>query len=163
MTAEWPPNWTDRVSGANCEMCRSTRNDEDQYGIRIHATEHSDAILQRASIQRGYTLVIWRGRHVVEPFELTSSEAANYWHDVLTVARALSTYYQPLKMNYETLGNTVPHLHTHLLPRYTDDPAPGKPFPLLPRNGSENVIDPTQLAEDAAALRALVPWKRDTY
>jgi diadenosine tetraphosphate (Ap4A) HIT family hydrolase len=25
-----------------------------------------------------------------------------------------------------TLGNTVPHLHTHVLPRYQDDPAPGR-------------------------------------
>lgn len=54
-------------------------------------------MLQQASIQRGYTLVIWRGRHVVEPFELTEAEAADYWRDVLTVARALNTYYQPLR------------------------------------------------------------------
>jgi diadenosine tetraphosphate (Ap4A) HIT family hydrolase len=25
-----------------------------------------------------------------------------------------------------TLGNTVPHLHAHVLPRYQDDPAPGR-------------------------------------
>ena len=41
-------------------------------------------------------------------------------------------------MNYETLGNTVPHLHTHLVPRFTEDPAPGRPFPLLPQNGEES-------------------------
>lgn len=156
MTAGWPPNWHDRISGASCEMCRSQRSDEDQYGIRIYATEHTDAVLQRASIQRGYALVIWRGRHVVEPFELTDAEASEYWRDVLTVARALSTFYQPLKMNYETLGNTVPHLHTHLLPRYVEDPAPGRPFPLLPQSGAEAVIDPAELAEDAAALRDLL-------
>jgi hypothetical protein len=28
-----------------------------------------------------------------------------------------------MKLNYFTLGNTVPHLHTHVLPRYQDDPA----------------------------------------
>ncbi|HEV3288196.1 MAG TPA: UTRA domain-containing protein, partial [Streptosporangiaceae bacterium] len=38
--------------------------------------------------------------------------------------------YEPLKMNYETLGNSLPHLHTHLVPRYTEDPRPGQPFPL---------------------------------
>ncbi len=156
MTTGWPSNWSDRISGADCEMCRSKRNDEDQYGIRIYATEHSDAVLQRASIQRGYTLVVWRGRHVVEPFELTDHEAATYWHDVLAVARALSTFYQPLKMNYETLGNTVPHLHTHLLPRYVEDPAPGRPFPLLPQNGSETPANPAKLSEDAAALRSIL-------
>lgn len=156
MTTEWPSNWSDRISGASCEMCSSERNDEDQYGIRIHATEHTDAVLQRASIQRGYTLVIWRGRHVVEPFELTDAEATAYWRDVLTVARALNTFYQPLKMNYETLGNTVPHLHTHLLPRYVKDPAPGRPFPLQPQDGSEATVNTAQLAGDAASLRKLL-------
>ena len=156
MTIEWPPNWSDRITGDSCEMCHSTRSDDDEYGIRIYATKHSDAVLQRASIQRGYTLVIWRGRHVVEPFELTDDEAANYWHDVLAVARALNTFYQPLKMNYETLGNTVPHLHTHLLPRYVEDPAPGRPFPLLPQSGSEALINSSDLARDATALRDLL-------
>jgi diadenosine tetraphosphate (Ap4A) HIT family hydrolase len=65
--------------------------------------------LQRADIQPGYTLVIRRGRHVVEPYELTESEAAAYWQAVTTVARALAEFYRPLKMNYQTLGNTVPH------------------------------------------------------
>jgi diadenosine tetraphosphate (Ap4A) HIT family hydrolase len=27
-----------------------------------------------------------------------------------------------------TPGNTVPHLHAHVLPRYQDDPAPGGPI-----------------------------------
>ena len=27
------------------------------------------------------------------------------------------------------LGNSVPHLHTHIVPRYADDPRPGWPFP----------------------------------
>jgi diadenosine tetraphosphate (Ap4A) HIT family hydrolase len=76
--------------------------------VRTEAPEHTDAVLQRASIQRGYTLVIWRGRHVVEPFQLTDAEASEYWRDVLAVARVLNAFHQPLKMNYETLGNTVP-------------------------------------------------------
>ncbi len=136
-------------------MCQSKRLDEDTYGIRIFSTDDVDAVLQRTDIQRGYTLVIWRGRHVVEPFELTEPEAQSYWKATLTVAKALATFYRPLKMNYETLGNTVPHLHTHLLPRFVEDPAPGRPFPLLPQSG-ESQIDPAQLAGDAAALRALL-------
>jgi len=156
MDNEWPENWSDRISGRACEMCRSERADEDSYGIRIFSTDEADAMLQRADIQRGYTIVIWRGRHVVEPFELTESEAASYWKTTLTVAKALAAFYRPLKINYETLGNTVPHLHTHLLPRFVEDPAPGMPFPLRPQSGDEARIDPALLASDAAALRALL-------
>src|SRR5215204_4874812 len=113
MTSGWPEDWKSLITGEGCEMCESDRPDEDKYGVRIHATEIADAILQRADIQRGYTLVIWRGRHVTEPFELSDVEAAAYWREVVKVAKALADYYQPLKMNYETLGNSLPHLHTH--------------------------------------------------
>jgi diadenosine tetraphosphate (Ap4A) HIT family hydrolase len=150
-------NWDQLTQGIGCEMCESARADSDQNGIRIMATENTDAVLQRAAVQSGYTLVIWRGRHITEPTELTGREASDYWLDVLTVARALMEHYNPIKMNYETLGNSLPHLHTHLVPRYaTGDPAPGKPFPLLPLDGSEPTVDDARLWSDARALRGLI-------
>jgi len=136
-------------------MCQAGRPDADRYGIRIHEGKYSDAYLQRADVQRGYTLVIWRGRHVSEPTELDEAEAAGYWAEVLAVARALISVYEPLKMNYETLGNSLPHLHTHLVPRYTDDPRPGQPFPLSSRLPDEEIPDDRLLAE-AAELRSLL-------
>jgi diadenosine tetraphosphate (Ap4A) HIT family hydrolase len=156
MKPQWPSDWNERIAGTKCEMCSSPRVDSDQYGIRIYSTPEVDAILQRAKIQPGYTLVIWRGRHVVEPYELADSEAATYWREVLKVAKALADHYRPKKMNYETLGNTVPHLHTHLIPRFIEDPAPGQPFPLLPQNGSETNIDEQSLIADAATLSAIL-------
>lgn len=155
MTSHWPSNWAERLSGASCEMCRSERR-----GRRARHPNYSsgsvDAVLQRAQIQRGYTLVIWRGRHVVEPYDLDESEASSYWLDVLKVSKALAKHYLPLKMNYETLGKTVPHLHTHLLPRFFEDPAPGRPFPLLPQTGEESRVSDDVLRADALALRALL-------
>lgn len=160
MNAQWPKDWHERVAGINCEMCGSARPDEDGYGIRVHRTETVDAVLQRARIQRGYTLVIWRGRHVVEPYELTDDEAAAYWPEVIKVARAIARHLQPLKMNYETLGNTVPHLHTHLIPRFREDPAPGRPFPLLPQDGTEQQVDDLTLRTDAEAIGRLIDGDR---
>jgi diadenosine tetraphosphate (Ap4A) HIT family hydrolase len=156
MAARWPLDWNERIAGTNCEMCEGRSPEADHYGIRIYQSILVDAVLQRADIQRGYTLVIWRGRHVVEPFELNDDEAGQYWLDVLRVAKALAQFYKPLKMNYETLGNTVPHLHTHLLPRYEADPAPGQPFPLLPQSGDEPSIDDAILTSDAETLRQLL-------
>jgi diadenosine tetraphosphate (Ap4A) HIT family hydrolase len=157
MNTKWPTRWNQLIQGIGCEMCDSDRPDEDKYGIRIHKTKNTDTVLQRADIQRGYTLVIWRGRHVTEPFELTDLEASGYWLTVLKVAKVLAEYYKPLKMNYETLGNSLPHLHTHLVPRYIeDDPAPGRPFPLLPQNGRERAMPEVRLQTEAADLRALL-------
>jgi diadenosine tetraphosphate (Ap4A) HIT family hydrolase len=152
MTA-WPADWSARYSGTTCSMCSANRQDEDEFGIRIQAGRFSDAYLQRADVQRGYTLVIWRGRHIAEPTDLGIEEASGYWLEVLDVARALQRHYQPLKMNYETLGNTVPHLHTHLIPRYLEDPAPGRPYPLSPDLSGFPPIPEPQLRQDAAALR----------
>lgn len=152
---DWPGNWADLTKGIGCEMCQAGRPESDQYGVRILEGRYSDAYLQRADVQRGYTVVIWRGRHVTEPTELDDLEAAGYWAEVLAVARAMITVYQPLKMNYETLGNSLPHLHTHLLPRFTEDPRPGQPFPLSAQQPAERIPEARLLAE-AAELRLLL-------
>jgi diadenosine tetraphosphate (Ap4A) HIT family hydrolase len=88
-----------------------------------------DAYLQRDGRQRGYAIATWRGRHVAEPTELSAEEAAQYWLEVLEVGRAIESAFGAVKMNYEVLGNSLPHLHTHVMPRYSEDPRPGWPFP----------------------------------
>lgn len=149
----WPAAWDDLVRGVGCPMCDQGRPERTAYGVLIRAGEHTDAYLQRAAVRPGYSLVIWRGRHITEPTELTAEEACAYWTEVLAVARGLIAHYRPLKMNYETLGNTLPHLHTHLVPRYRADPAPGRPFPLgrpVPDLPAERV------EQQAAELRKLL-------
>jgi diadenosine tetraphosphate (Ap4A) HIT family hydrolase len=98
-------------------------------------------------------VVIWRERHVAEPTELSWDEASGYWREVLAVARALEQQFRPMKMNIEMLGNTTPHLHTHLRPRYLDDPAPFGPLP----HGTDYPPFPEdQLRADADALKMLL-------
>jgi diadenosine tetraphosphate (Ap4A) HIT family hydrolase len=48
----------------------------------------------------------------------------------------------------------VPHLHTHLLPRHADDPAPGKPFPwhLM---GAAPVVPEQAFSQQVSDLRGL--------
>ena len=80
------------------------RPDEDGHGIRVLAGRYSDAYLQRASWQPGYTIVVWRGRHVAEPTELDEEEAGGYWREVLRVASALERHYRPVKLNLPDAG-----------------------------------------------------------
>ncbi len=135
-------------------MCAQGRPDETRWGVRFFAGAVSDAYLQRASIQRGYSIVVWRGRHVAEPTELSTDEAAAYWLEVLRVGRALEQHLDPVKMNYEVLGNSLPHLHAHVLPRYADDPRPGWPFPFPADEPPPHPED--ELRADVEALRALL-------
>jgi diadenosine tetraphosphate (Ap4A) HIT family hydrolase len=146
----WPDDWAERKRGKGCPMCAGGRPDETPYGIRIKAGRYSDAYLQTHGIVRGYSIVIWRGRHVAEPTELEWEEASGYWREVLNVARALDEQYRPVKMNIEMLGNTLPHLHTHMRPRYIDDPAAFGP---LPHGLHDPAFPEEQLRADAGALR----------
>ena len=140
-------------------MCSQGRPGETEYGARIFAGQVSDAYLQRADIQRGYSVVVWRGRHVAEPTELTDADAAAYGSEVLRVGRALELVLQPVKLNYNLLGNAVPHLHTHIVPRYADDPRPGWPFP-FPDPDPEPMPD-DRLMADVEALRRAVDERGD--
>jgi len=56
-------------------------------------------------------------------------------------AQALDALFRPAKMNYEIHGNTIPHLHIHLFPRFAGDPFVGRPIdprgPLHTRTGDD--------------------------
>jgi diadenosine tetraphosphate (Ap4A) HIT family hydrolase len=126
---EWPQSFYDLKRGEGCPMCEQGRPEETEYGVRFFAGEVSDAYLQKADIQRGYSVVVWRGRHVAEPTELSAGEATQYWLEVLQAARRIESRLEPVKLNYQLFGNALPHLHTHVIPRYARDPRPGWPFP----------------------------------
>ena len=68
---KWPNEFYELKRGEGCPMCAQGRPEETEYGIRFFAGEVADAYLQRAKVQRGYTVVVWRGRHVAEPTELS--------------------------------------------------------------------------------------------
>jgi diadenosine tetraphosphate (Ap4A) HIT family hydrolase len=149
---EWAERWYAWRTGDGCPSCAEGRPDESPSGVRYFEGEVADAYLVRADIQRGLSFVVWRGRHVVEPTELSDDEAAMYGHEVLLVGRALQETFAAVKMNYNVLGNSVPHLHTHVVPRYADDPRPGWPFPFP--EPDPKPMPQERLARDVALLRA---------
>ena len=151
---EWPESFYALRLGEGCAMCAEGRPEETDFGISIFAGDVCDAYLQRDGRQRGYTIAIWRGRHVAEPTELEPGEAGRYWLEVLGVGRALEQYLEPVKLNYEVLGNSLPHLHTHVMPRYADDPHPGWPFPHPAERPPPHPEE--DLRRDAKALRAAI-------
>jgi diadenosine tetraphosphate (Ap4A) HIT family hydrolase len=68
----------------------------------------------------GYACLVAK-RHVREPFELPMRDRAAFWEDAMHAAKVLAGIFQPVKMNYEIHGNTIPHLHMHLYPRMASD------------------------------------------
>jgi diadenosine tetraphosphate (Ap4A) HIT family hydrolase len=150
----WPQEFFEMRQGVGCPMCAEGRPDETPHGIRFFAGEVADAYLRKPSIQRGLSIVVWRGRHVAEPTEFTDDEARTYMQELFTVGRAIEHVMRPVKMNYNLLGNAVPHLHTHVVPRYADDPKPGWPFP-FPETDPPDFPD-DDLRRDVDALREAI-------
>jgi diadenosine tetraphosphate (Ap4A) HIT family hydrolase len=151
---EWPSQFYAWRAGTDCPSCADGRPDETEWGVRFFAGVVSDAYLVRADVQRGLAIVVWRGRHVVEPTDLSDAEASAYGREVLMVGRAVQDAFAPIKLNYNVLGNSVPHLHTHIVPRYADDPRPGWPFPFPdPEPGP---MPQARLEQDAKRLRVLL-------
>lgn len=148
----WPDRFYEIREGRNCPFCADGRPDLTADGVRYFAGKFADAYLRLSPVQRGLSVVIWRGRHVSEPTELSESEAAGYFADLLTVGRAIETVLAPIKINYDVLGNSVPHLHTHVVPRYANDPRPGWPFPFPDPEPSP--LTPAEARTDVEALRA---------
>jgi diadenosine tetraphosphate (Ap4A) HIT family hydrolase len=122
MKRTWPHDWQARRAGHDCPTCREGRPDAGQSGVRFFAGQWADAYLQRRPPQPGTAVVVFRGtRHVADPCDFTDDELAGYWAEVRTAAKAIEHAYRPCQLNYATLGNAVPHVHTHITPRYPDD------------------------------------------
>jgi diadenosine tetraphosphate (Ap4A) HIT family hydrolase len=150
----WASDFEAMKRGEGCEMCEQGRPEEDGYGIRFAQGRYSDAYLEKAAVQRGWSVVVWRGRHVAEATELSDEEATEYWREVLAASRAVEMHYRPLKLNLMQLGNALPHLHTHVLPRYSDDAQGGGPFEFPTEDVGLRTGEELRL--DVAALRGLV-------
>ena len=60
--------------------------------------------------------------HVKEMTDLPPADQAALMHVVFAAEAALREVMQPDKINLASLGNVVPHLHWHVIPRFADDP-----------------------------------------
>ncbi len=60
--------------------------------------------------------------HVKEMTDLQAADQQDLMHVVLASEAALREVMAPDKVNLASLGNVVPHLHWHVIPRFADDP-----------------------------------------
>jgi diadenosine tetraphosphate (Ap4A) HIT family hydrolase len=86
----------------------------------------SVALLGAWQFYRGYCVLVSR-THATELSGLDDATRRAYLDEMCLLARAIEVSYRPAKLNYELLGNQVPHLHWHLFPRYADDPDARRP------------------------------------
>lgn len=112
------------MTSTPCPMCDRWLNDAD---LRIAELEHSYLILNRDQFFPGYCLLFTK-QHQTELFLLDKEVRQGLMEEVSRVAQALAACFQPDKLNYELLGNMVPHIHWHLVPRFRSEPLWPRPI-----------------------------------
>jgi diadenosine tetraphosphate (Ap4A) HIT family hydrolase len=98
-------------------MCCRWESDAE---LRIAELDHSYVILNRNQFFPGYTLLFSK-THVTELFHLDRRERGELMEEVSRTVKALFDVFRPDKINYELLGNMVPHMHWHLVPRFASE------------------------------------------
>ncbi|OLL33378.1 HIT family protein [Burkholderia sp. SRS-W-2-2016] len=98
----------------DCVFCREDGGDVlwQDDSLRVVLADEAD--------YPGFCRVIWNA-HVAEFSDLSGSERDRVMHAVYAVERALRRVMQPVKINLASLGNQVPHVHWHVIPRYSND------------------------------------------
>ena len=91
------------------------------------ANDHAIALRDSFPISKGHTLVIPK-RHVKSVFDLADAEQQAIWSLVAEVRKKLAEELNPDAFNVgvndgEAAGQTVPHAHVHVIPRFKGDVA----------------------------------------
>jgi diadenosine tetraphosphate (Ap4A) HIT family hydrolase len=87
---------------------------------------HSIALLGPWQYYTGYCVLVSRN-HFAELHQVPKVERSAFLDEMVLLSQAIALAFEPRKMNCESLGNQVPHLHWHLFPRRHDDPDALKP------------------------------------
>jgi diadenosine tetraphosphate (Ap4A) HIT family hydrolase len=141
------------TSAANCDLCVTDggqtlwRNDK----LRVVAVEGAEG-----RDYPGFCRVVWNA-HVKEMSDLPDADKSLIMAAVFRVETALRAALTPEKINLASLGNMTPHVHWHVIPRYTHDATFPKPIWAARTSAvapGEDVIDTLKAHESAGA------WKR---
>jgi len=124
-----PAAWRGLCDGSSCPVCLR--------GIALDTIATMEAawlaMAERAPMP-GYACLVSRV-HAVELHDLTVAQAEAFMRDVRRTSAAVSAATGAVKLNLEIHGNTLPHLHVHVFPRYIGDRFERGP------------IDPSQVSE----------------
>ncbi len=117
-----PPAGRAAARRTPCPICeRVSRLGRGRDPFLVREFEHSILAVGEHQFHRGYCVLLLK-RHAREPHELPSRVRAGLFRELAEAARAVEAAFRPWKMNYACLGNVVPHIHWHLIPRYESDP-----------------------------------------
>jgi diadenosine tetraphosphate (Ap4A) HIT family hydrolase len=144
--------WESFARGAGCPL-DAPRPASSEHWDLVAALSVSSLYLAANQTYRGHCQLIFDVRHVARPDQLSASEWASLCADLFAAQAAIVRTVSPDHLNVESLGNVVPHVHWHIVPRYRDDPRWGLPIWLT--SLAEMIHTPLPVGERAALIRHL--------
>jgi diadenosine tetraphosphate (Ap4A) HIT family hydrolase len=120
-----PDHWLFEAKKENCHYC--CKDEDPSQSSTVKLFKYSELCAHPRVCLKGTCYLITR-EHYVELFDLDDDALLGFMQEVQVAARVLKEVTAAFKINYEIHGNTVPHLHLHLFPRYVDDPFAGVPI-----------------------------------
>ena len=132
-----PAAWEALRRGDTCPVCRDGKPRD-----VVAELEASWVTMGEEAPMRGYACLVFR-RHAVELHDLDAEEGAAFMRDAQRLSRAVAVATAAVKLNYEVHGNTLPHLHLHVFPRFVGDPFEDRPID--PRSVTGPVYAPGEL------------------
>lgn len=109
----------------NCKFCGSAQLRPDM--VEVGPLPGGTLYLHRDQTHPGRLLMV-SARHVRKITDLTPEEYTPLMDSVYRAAQAVTSLYQPDKINYLIFGDTSTHLHIHIVPKYRDGKDWGKVF-----------------------------------
>ncbi len=131
----------------DCPMCSRWEKEKD---LQIIELPYSYVTLNRDQYFPGYTLLFTKA-HITELFHLERDVRSSLMEEVSSVAEALYGIYKPAKINYELLGNMVPHIHWHIVPRFSTEYL--WPRPIWAEQHEERLLTPDEQYQRIESIR----------
>lgn len=113
------------MAGTILERIEMIKDGKDPYFVA--ELESGFVVIADHQKYKGYTLFLCK-QDKSELHELDRDFRLQFLEDMSIVSEAVYRAFKPRKLNCELLGNTDPHLHWHIIPRYENDPFPKLPI-----------------------------------
>jgi methyltransferase (TIGR00027 family) len=124
-------SWKSLLDGVGCPLDAPRPASNDHWDL-VATLSVSSLYLSRNQTYRGQCQLVFDPRHVARLDQLSGGEWIAFATDLHVAQRALMRVARPDHVNVEILGNVVPHLHAHIIPRYVGDPMWGAPIWQVP-------------------------------
>lgn len=156
MPNPWPTKekWNALIMGQDCPLCAAVKPGGVDKGFSHFVADLSMGrlFLHNNQYVKGYCGLICF-KHVREPYELPQDEQEQFFDDMMVSAMAIEKAFNSDKMNFQILGNLVPHLHVHLQPRYYGDEGGGG---AMDTHGKTVLLKPEEYQQRVQKIRDML-------